>query len=111
MANLVHTRKVNATAAALLAEHMLHSYESPPTIARNLGVLQSQDPQQIDHWVEQALAANQRAVRDALNHPKKRQAARGFLTGQVMKISAAQADPRIVAQLLERRLREIAEQP
>lgn len=104
LANLVQTGKVNATGAAQIAETMLGSGESPAAIAERLGVLQSRDTDQIAAWVDQALAANQQAVRDAIANPKKIKAARGFLTGQVMKLSGGKADPKIVGELIEQKL-------
>ncbi|HPC23275.1 MAG TPA: Asp-tRNA(Asn)/Glu-tRNA(Gln) amidotransferase GatCAB subunit B, partial [Phycisphaerae bacterium] len=57
-------------------------------------------------WVDQALAANAQAVQDAIANPKKIKAARGFLTGQVMKLSGGKADPKIVGELIEKKLAE-----
>ncbi len=80
----------------------------PAALAEQLGLLQSSDEGQIAGWVEQAFAANAKAVQDALSNPKKIQAARGFLTGAVMKVSGGKADPKIVGALIERRLSELA---
>ncbi len=81
----------------------------PRALAAELGLLQTRDADQIAAWVEQAMAANAGAVRDALSNPKKLQAARGFLAGQVMKLSGGRADPKLAAALLEQRLRELGE--
>ncbi len=109
LANLVASGQINATAAALVAEQMLTTYEAPASIAKRLGVIQSRDQDQIAAWVTQALAENDQAVRDAVSNPKKMKAARGFLTGQVMKISGGRADPKIVGQFIGQRLDEIAQ--
>jgi aspartyl-tRNA(Asn)/glutamyl-tRNA(Gln) amidotransferase subunit B len=109
LANLVQEGKVNATAAAQIAEAMLGSDESPATLAERLGVLQSRDTDQIAAWVDEALAANEQAVRDAIANPKKIKAARGFLTGQVMKVSGGKADPKIVGKLIEKKLAEMTD--
>jgi aspartyl-tRNA(Asn)/glutamyl-tRNA(Gln) amidotransferase subunit B len=82
---------------------------SPRVLAAELGLLQTRDADQIAAWVEQAMAANAQAVRDAMINPKKIKAARGFLAGQVMKLSGGRADPQVVAALLEQRLRELGE--
>ena len=108
LATLVQEGKINATAAAQVAESMLDSYDTPTAIAEDLGVMQSHDENQIATWVAEALSKNEAAVRDAVANPKKIKAARGFLTGQVMKISGGKADPKIVGQLLDQRLKEIA---
>lgn len=109
LANLVAEGRINATAAGQVAAAMLASHERPAALAEQLGVLQSRDRDQIARWVDQALAANQRAVQDAIANPRKMKAARGFLVGQVMRISGGKADPRIVGELIEKKLREEAE--
>src|SRR5690606_29704120 len=78
---------VSATAAASIAGKMLDSPDAPSAIAQREGLIQVRDTGQMQAWVDQAFAANEKAVQDALANPKKKQQARGFLTGQVMKIS------------------------
>ena len=65
----------------------------PERLAEQLGLLQCSDRQAIATWIELALTANDHAVRDALDNPKKLVAARGFLTGQVIKTSGGKANP------------------
>ena len=95
---------INATAAAQVAEVMLTTHDAPTAVAQRLGVLQSRDAEQIGQWVDQVLAANEKAVHDAIANPKKLKASRGFLVGQVMKLSGGKADPRIVGELIEHKL-------
>jgi len=108
LANLVADGQVNATAAAQIAEAMLTTHDRPAQLAERLGVLQSRDTDQIARWVAEAFAANTQAVQDAIANPRKLKAARGFLTGQVMKRSGGQADPKIVGELIEAELAKIA---
>jgi aspartyl-tRNA(Asn)/glutamyl-tRNA(Gln) amidotransferase subunit B len=107
LATLVTSGSINATAAAQIAEAMLSSGNeavAPADLAQRLGVLQSHDAGEIAGWVDRALAENEKAVHDARVNPKKIIAARGFLTGQVMKISGGKADPKIVGELIEAKL-------
>ncbi|MBN1490505.1 MAG: Asp-tRNA(Asn)/Glu-tRNA(Gln) amidotransferase subunit GatB [Phycisphaerae bacterium] len=99
---------INATAAARIAEHMLDSADTPMAIAQREGLIQVKDVGQMQVWVDEAFAANAKAVQDAVSNPKKQQRARGFLTGQVMKLSAGQADPKIVGELIDKKLAELA---
>ncbi len=96
---------INATAAAVIAEKMLESSDGPTVIAQREGLIQVRDEGQMQAWVEAAFAANEQAVKDAMANPKKQQQARGFLTGQVMKISGGKADPKMVGKLIEEKLR------
>lgn len=128
LANLVATGAISATAAAQIAEvicerigphavpHVVDDgHGGPPAppvnhalapqrLAEELGLLQVRDEGQLQAWVVAALAANAEAVSDALSNPKKMQRARGFLTGQVMKLSGGAADPKRVGELLDQHL-------
>ena len=115
LATLQASRKINATAAAQVADALLGRRDaagattpSPAKLAKELGLLQSRDEDQIAGWVNEVLTKNEKAVQDAISNPKKLQASRGFLVGQVMKLSGGQADPKIVGELIGKRLGEIA---
>jgi aspartyl-tRNA(Asn)/glutamyl-tRNA(Gln) amidotransferase subunit B len=106
---LASSGRVNATAAAQLAETMLErgpAGPAPAELAAELGLLQTRDTGQIEAWVAAACSANAQAVHDAVANPKKLQAARGFLLGQVMKLSGGKADPKLAGELIERALKQ-----
>ncbi|UCD29418.1 MAG: Asp-tRNA(Asn)/Glu-tRNA(Gln) amidotransferase subunit GatB [Planctomycetota bacterium] len=96
--------KINATAAAQIAEMMFDRPDPPFKIAVDQGLVQVKDENQMQVWVDEAFTANQKAVKDAIGNPKKQKQARGFLAGQVMKISGGKADPKIVGKLIEEKL-------
>ncbi len=104
LAKLVAEGTVSRTAASSLAETMLARPEPPQRLAEELGLIQVRDSDATARWVEEAFRANEQAVRDALQNPKKMQAATGFLRGQVMKVSGGKADPSLVGRLIEERL-------
>lgn len=106
LATLTANGTISATAAAQIAERMLDSDDAPAAIAAAAGLLQVRDESATLAWIDQAFAANAQAVADARGNPKKRQAAAGFLRGQVMKLSGGKADPRLVGELIERKLGE-----
>jgi aspartyl-tRNA(Asn)/glutamyl-tRNA(Gln) amidotransferase subunit B len=95
---------LSATAASQVAEKMLDDERPPRDIAGEAGLIQVRDEAATLAWVEQAFAANPAAVEDARNNPRKRQAAAGFLRGQVMKISGGKADPKLTGELISRKL-------
>jgi aspartyl-tRNA(Asn)/glutamyl-tRNA(Gln) amidotransferase subunit B len=99
---------INATAAANIAEKMLTSPDRPQQIAERDGLLQVRDEGAMQAWVDQAFAANEKAVQDAVANPKKQKQARGFLMGQVMKISGGKADPAIVGKLIDEKLASLS---
>lgn len=98
---------VSRTAAGQIAEAMMATADGPQAIAEQLGLIQVRDEAATRAWVDQAFTANAQAVQDALASPKKSKAAAGFLRGQVMKLSAGKADPRLTGDLIEQRLAEL----
>jgi aspartyl-tRNA(Asn)/glutamyl-tRNA(Gln) amidotransferase subunit B len=107
LARITAEGMVSATAAATIAGKMLDTPDTPTAIAEREGLIQVRDTGQMQAWVDQAFAANEKAVQDALANPKKKQQARGFLTGQVMKISGGKADPKMVGELIDKKLGEM----
>jgi aspartyl-tRNA(Asn)/glutamyl-tRNA(Gln) amidotransferase subunit B len=110
LAQMVEAGTLNASAAdRLLAEALEQAGETTDfeARARELNLIQVRDAGAMSAWVEQAFAANEQAVRDALSNPKKAKAAVGFLTGQVMRVSGGKADPKLVGKLIADRLAEM----
>ncbi len=107
LAAFVDSGAVNKTAANRIAEAMLDGDESPAQLAESMGLLQIQDTDATQAWVDEALADNPDALEDLRTHPKKIKAVTGFLRGQIMKRSGGKADPKLVGQLLEKRLAEL----
>ena len=109
LATLADAGTISATAAASLLEEALRSGVSTvdfEAMARQRGLIQVRDESQTLAWVEQAFAQNAQAVADAVGNPKKRKAAAGFLTGQVMRVSGGQADAALVNRLVQQKLDE-----
>jgi aspartyl-tRNA(Asn)/glutamyl-tRNA(Gln) amidotransferase subunit B len=105
LAKLADDGTISATAAAAIFEELLgNPGGDPKTIAEAKGLLQVRDVGATEKWVEEALAANPKAVDDAKNNPKKKQASMGFLRGAVMKLSQGKGDPKMVGELLEKKL-------
>ena len=109
LARLVQDGQISATAAAAIAEKMLESATPPGQLADELNLRKIVDTDQTASWVDEAFKANAKAVRDATRNPKKRKAAAGFLRGQVMRLSQGKADPKLVGELIEKKLDARAE--
>jgi aspartyl-tRNA(Asn)/glutamyl-tRNA(Gln) amidotransferase subunit B len=106
LAQLVDAGTISATASVQVFEDLLaHPGGDPKAVAERLGVIQVRDVAQTEAWVEQAIAANPNAVETYKNNPKKAQASMGFLRGAVMKASGGKADPKMVGELLEKKLK------
>jgi aspartyl-tRNA(Asn)/glutamyl-tRNA(Gln) amidotransferase subunit B len=105
LAKIVSDGSIGATAAMQVADKITKQGGSAFDIAKADGLIQVRDEGATMAWVDKAFADNPQAVTDALGtNEKKSKAAPGFLRGCVMKISAGKADPKLVGELIERKL-------
>jgi len=107
LARLVADGSLNAgTADTLLAEALNQAggRMNFADVAKERNLLQVQDESAMQAWIDQVFADHAQAVQDALSNPKKAQAAPGFLTGQVMRVSGGKADPSAVRRLIAEKL-------
>ena len=104
LAQMADAGDVSATAATTIFEEMAATGSKPMQIAEANNLIQKSDAGEIEALVDAVLAENAEAVEDAKTNPKKAKKAMGFLTGQVIKKSKGQANPKIVSQLLNKKL-------
>ena len=81
---------------------MFASGESPLEIVEKKGLAQVSDSGAIEKFCDEAIAANPRSVED---YRVGKMAALNFLKGQVMKLSKGKANPALVGELLEQKLK------
>jgi aspartyl-tRNA(Asn)/glutamyl-tRNA(Gln) amidotransferase subunit B len=93
--------RVNAGAAREVLARLFDSDQSPEAIVRERGFDQVSDPEALDRLVEGVLAAQPAAVADFQAGQGK---ALGFLIGQVMQASGGKANPKVIRELLARKL-------
>ena len=104
LAKMAETGDVSATAATTIFQEMAAEGGDPMQIAETKDLIQKSDTGEIEALVDQVLAENAQAVGDAKSNPKKAKKAMGFLMGQVMQKSKGQANPKIVSQILNKKL-------
>jgi aspartyl-tRNA(Asn)/glutamyl-tRNA(Gln) amidotransferase subunit B len=105
LAQLVDEGTISATAAVTVFEELLNAPNADPKqVAESKGLIQVRDVEATEKWVDEAIAANAKAVDTYKNNPKKKDASLGFLRGAVMKASQGKADPKLVGELLEKKL-------
>jgi len=102
---MVDAGDVSATAATTIFEEMATDGDDPMQIAERKNLIQKSDAGEIESLVDAVLTENAQAVEDAKNNPKKGKKAMGFLMGQVMQKSKGQANPKVVSQLLNQKLK------
>ncbi len=104
LAKMADASTVSATAASTILQAMVETGGKPDALARELNLVQKSDAAELEGIVDEVLAANPAAVADVTGGGKKSQKARGFLLGQVMQKTRGQANPKIVSELLNRKL-------
>ncbi len=96
---------VSATAATAISDIMVTSPElSARRIAEEHNLIQKSDADELEAIVDQVIAANPNAVKDVTSGGKKSKKARGFLLGQVMQKTKGQANPKVVSEILAKKL-------
>jgi len=104
LARMIDDGKVNASAANTIMEEMAKTGQSAAKIAEKSNLLQKSDAGELEAIVEQVIEENPKAVEDVRSGGKKTKAARGFLLGRVMQKTKGRANPKIVSQILSKKL-------
>ncbi|MHC4912269.1 MAG: Asp-tRNA(Asn)/Glu-tRNA(Gln) amidotransferase subunit GatB [Planctomycetota bacterium] len=104
LAKMVEKGEVSATASTSIFEEMVKTGERPEVIAKESDLIQKSDAGELEAIVEEILAGNPKAVEDVTSGGKKSKKARGFLLGQVMQKTKGQANPKVVSEILDKKL-------
>ena len=104
LAKMAERGTVSATAASTILAAMVETGKAPDVLADELNLVQKSDAGELEGIVDQVLADHPAAVEDVTSGGKKSKKARGFLLGQVMQKTRGQANPKVVAGLLEKKL-------
>ena len=104
LAKMIDAGEVNTSAAKTIIAEMINSGNAPDVIAEQLNLIQKSDAGELEQIVDQVLADNPNAVADAVSDGKKSKKSIGFLLGQVMQKSKDQANPKVVSQILAKKL-------
>ena len=98
---LLDAKTINGPTAKALLPELFEKGGDPAEIVKARGLGQVSDTGAIEAFVDTVLAANPKVVAD---FKAGKQAAIGFLVGQVMKQSKGKASPQVVQQLLRSKL-------
>jgi aspartyl-tRNA(Asn)/glutamyl-tRNA(Gln) amidotransferase subunit B len=98
---LVDTGAINGPTAKQVFEKMFASGEAADVIVQREGLAQIDDEGAVVEMVRGILAEHADAVEQ---YRKGKQAAMGFLVGQVMRIAKGKANPKVVNAVLKREL-------
>jgi len=105
LCKMIVTGDVSATAASTITSMMVSSPQRrPQQIAEEHNLIQKSDVGELETVVDQVLAENPQAVEDVTSGGKKSKKARGFLLGQVMQKTQGRANPKVVSEILDKKL-------
>jgi aspartyl-tRNA(Asn)/glutamyl-tRNA(Gln) amidotransferase subunit B len=99
---LIEKGTISGKIAKTVFDEMLQTGLPPGDIVRDKGLLQVSDTGAVEAWVDEALAANPSQAEEYRQGKDKILA---FLVGQVMKLSKGKANPPLVTEILNRKLR------
>ena len=99
---LVEAKTISNSAAQQVFAEMFESGKSPAAIVQEKGLAQVSDTGAIEKFCDEAIAANPASAAD---FKAGKVAALNFLKGQVMKLSKGKANPGVVGEILERKLK------
>ena len=104
LTELVESGKISSRIAQDVFAEMFATGEAPGKIVEKKGLAQVSDAGAIEELCEQAIAANPGPASD---YKAGKAAALNFLKGQVMKLSKGKANPALVGEILEKKLRGV----
>jgi aspartyl-tRNA(Asn)/glutamyl-tRNA(Gln) amidotransferase subunit B len=99
---LVDSGKISTKIAQDVFSEMFENGQSPSSIVQQKGLAQVSDTSAIETFCDEVIAANPKSAAD---FKAGKVAALNFLKGQVMKASQGKANPNLVGEILERKLR------
>jgi aspartyl-tRNA(Asn)/glutamyl-tRNA(Gln) amidotransferase subunit B len=104
LTKMIEADTVSASSSVSIFEAMVETGKGPEALAEELNLIQKSDAGELEQVVDQVLAENPGAVEDVTGGGKKSKKARGFLLGQVMQKTRGQANPKVVSDILDKKL-------
>jgi len=104
LAKMTDAGDISASASATIFEEMVKSGKDAAALAQELNLVQKSDAGELEAVVDEVLGANPNAVEDVTAGGKKSKKAMGFLLGQVMQKTKGQANPKVVSEILGKKL-------
>jgi aspartyl-tRNA(Asn)/glutamyl-tRNA(Gln) amidotransferase subunit B len=104
LASMIEVDTISVSSSVHIFEAMVQTGKGPEVLAEELNLIQKSDAGELEAIVDQVLAENPQAVEDVTSGGKKSKKARGFLLGQVMQKTKGQANPKVVSEILAKKL-------
>jgi aspartyl-tRNA(Asn)/glutamyl-tRNA(Gln) amidotransferase subunit B len=104
LAKMIDGGEINAGAASVIMPEMVKSGKEPQIIAEELDLIRQNDVRRLEAIVEQVLSENPKAVEEVRKSRKRSKKAKGFLFGQVIQQTKGRGNPKVISQILARKL-------
>jgi len=104
LAAMIEVDTISVSSSVPIFEAMVQTGKEPEVLAEELNLIQKSDAGELEAIVDQVLADNPKALEDVTSGGKKSKKARGFLLGQVMQKTKGQANPKVVSEILAKKL-------
>jgi aspartyl-tRNA(Asn)/glutamyl-tRNA(Gln) amidotransferase subunit B len=102
LVSLIEAKTISSAAAQQVFGEMFETGKSPAAIVQKKGLAQVSDTGSLEKFCDEVIAANPGPAND---FKSGKVAALNFLKGQVMKLSKGKANPALVGEILERKLK------
>ncbi len=102
MLSMIKEETISGKIAKDVFEEMVRTGERPEKIVRDKGWIQILDAGEIERAIERAIEANPKQVED---YRKGKEKLFGFFVGEVMKQTKGKANPKLVNELLKKKLK------
>ena len=102
LVSLVEAKTISSATAQQVFAEMFDTGKSPAAIVQEKGLAQVSDTGAIEKFCDEVIAANPGPTND---FKSGRVAALNFLKGQVMKLSKGKANPALIGEILEQKLK------
>lgn len=99
--NSVQNKELSSSVAKQVTTESYKTGKHPVEIAKEMGLIQVSDSNQIEKIAQEVIAANPKAVQDYQKNPMSI----GFLIGQLMRASGGSANPQVANEILEKLLK------
>lgn len=99
----IASKKINNNAGKKVLREMFETGKGAEEIIEEQGLVQISDTTELERMVQEVLEKNPQSIEDFKNGKDR---ALGFLMGQIMKASRGKANPQLVNEMLQQKLKE-----
>jgi len=101
LVNLIKNGTISGKIAKTIFELMMNGDKDPQKIVEEKGLKQESDPKTLEALIDKIINDNQEK---AIEYKNGKEKLFGFFVGQAMKVSAGKANPKLINEILKKKL-------